>query len=655
MATSCDLLLSHAHVLTMDDQFTAYATGSIAVSGGKILAVGPADAIKAEFDAHETIDCGGRVVMPGLINAHTHAPMTLLRGLADDLRLDVWLLGYMMPVEREFVRPEFVNLGTRLACAEMIRSGTTCFADMYYFEDQVAEAAAAAGMRALCAQTVLKFPAPDAASYEDALAHARQFITGWIGHPLVRPGVAPHAPYTCTDEILRACAELATEFDVPLHIHLAETALEVERSRREHGMPVIPYVKKQRLFDARVLAAHCVHIDEGEMRTLHDAHAGVAHNPTSNLKLGSGVAPVAKMLDLGVNVGIGTDGPASNNDLDMFEEMRLAALLAKGIGSDPTLLPARDAVAMATRIGAKALHFGDITGTLEPGKRADLIVVDIDQSHNVPRFGRDPNSIYSQIVYATKSSDVVDVMVDGRWLMRDRRLLTLDEQELRAAASEVGKRIDTFLIQREQSVLRKLIAIGGASELESFEVQVKARLASIDTVLQAFESDDITVIRSAHYHQYDTYFFFDEPNQGRLRYREDEFLDERNGVTNARARLTLTGPSREAAFGSVLLFRSRFFAPATHSPRFYREYFKPARERDIEKDRRRWLVAYRGVQFYVHVDRLLNPKDGGQFLEVKSATWSRRDAEDKAAIITELVGRLGARPDETIDKDYVEL
>jgi 5-methylthioadenosine/S-adenosylhomocysteine deaminase len=204
-------------------------------------------------------------------------------------------------------------------------------------------------------------------------------------------------------------------------------------------------------------------------------------------------------------------------------------------------------------------------------------------------------------------------------------------------------------------VLRKLIAIGGAAEQESFEVQVKARLASVDTVLQALESDEITVIRTVHYHQYDTYFFFDDPNQGRLRYREDEFLDERNGVTNARARLTLTGPSREAAFGTVLLFRSQFFAPATHSPRFYREYFKPARERDIEKDRRRWLVAYRGVQFYVHVDRLLKPANGGQFVEVKSATWSRRDAEDKAAIITELLGRLGARPDETIEKDYVEL
>jgi 5-methylthioadenosine/S-adenosylhomocysteine deaminase len=648
----CDLLLTNAHVLTMDDLFTVYPSGSIAVSAGRILAVGN---IGTEYDPVETVDCAGRVVMPGLVNAHTHAPMTLLRGLADDLRLDVWLMGYMMPVERQFVRPDFVALGARLACAEMIRSGTTCFADMYYFEESVAEATAAAGLRALCAQTVLKFPAPDAASFEDALARAREFIVRWKGHALITPAVAPHAPYTCTTEILRSCAELACEFDVPLHTHLAETSLEVEQSRREHGMPVVPWVRKQGVFDARVLAAHCVHVDEGEIRALKDAGAGVAHNPTSNLKLGSGVAPVARMLDLGVVVGIGTDGTASNNDLDMFEEMRLAALLAKGTTGDPTALPARQALAMATRLGARAVHLGDVTGSLEPGKRADLIVVDLDQSHNVPRFGRDPNAIYAQLVYAGKAADVVDAMCDGRWLMRQRRLLTLDEDTLRSAAGDVARRIDAFLIEREQSVLQKLIAIGGAAEQESFEVQVKARLASIDTVRQALASDEITVIRAVHYHQYDTWFFFSDPTQGRLRYREDEFLDEQLAVTNVRARLTLTGPAREAAFGAVLLFRSRFLAPAAHTPRFYREYFKPAREREVEKERRRWLVGYRGVQFYIHVDRLLNPPADGYFVEVKSRTWSRRDAQDKAAIITDLLERLGARGDETIQEDYVEL
>ncbi|HEU4787636.1 MAG TPA: hypothetical protein VFS57_09515, partial [Gemmatimonadaceae bacterium] len=254
-----------------------------------------------------------------------------------------------------------------------------------------------------------------------------------------------------------------------------------------------------------------------------------------------------------------------------------------------------------------------------------------------------------------KASDVVDVMCNGRWLMRERRLLTLDEDELRRAAADVARDVDVFLTEREQSVLQKLVAIGGAMEQESFEVQVKARLRSADSVLSALNSTQISVVRGVHYHQYDTYFFFDDPGQGRLRYREDASLDDRNAVTSVRARLTLTGLSHEAAFGSVLLFRSRFFAPATHSPRFYREYFRPQRERDIEKDRRRWLVGYRGTQFYVHLDRLLNPATDGYFLEVKSRTWSRRDAEEKAAIITELLKRLGARSDEAVAEDYVEL
>src|SRR2546426_4778352 len=254
MRTPCDLLLTNAHVVTLDDLFTVHALGSVAVAGRTILAVGD---VATEYEPAETIDCKGRVVMPGLVNAHTHVPMTMLRGLADDLRLDVWLMGYMMPVERAFVRPDFVALGTKLACAEMIRSGTTCFADMYYFEEAVAEAAAAAGLRALCAQTVLKFPTPDAASFEDSLARARDFITCWKTHPLIAPAIGPHAPYTRTKEKLSACPELAQEFNVPLHTHLADTSLDVEQSRRDHGIPVRPGGKKQHLVDAHVLPRQC--------------------------------------------------------------------------------------------------------------------------------------------------------------------------------------------------------------------------------------------------------------------------------------------------------------------------------------------------------------------------------------------------------------
>ncbi len=651
MAT-CDLRLTNATVLTMDQRFTIHRRGSVAISGDAIVAVG-ADA--NGYSAAETIDCRGRVVMPGLVNAHTHVPMTLLRGLADDLRLDVWLMGYMMPVEREFVSPDFVALGTKLGCAEMIRSGVTCFADMYYFEDAIARATADAGMRALCGQTVLRFPTPDAKSYEDSLARARDFIERWRGHPLIVPAPAPHAPYTCTPEILRACAELAAEFDVPLHIHLSETALEVDTSRREHGMPVVPWVKKQGLFDAKVLAAHCVHVDDGEMRALKNFNAGVAHNPTSNLKLGAGIAPVARMLELGLDVGIGTDGPASNNDLDMFEEMRLAALLAKGSSGDPTAVPARDALSMATRLGARAMHLDHLTGSLEPGKRADLAVVDLDRLHNVPAFDRDPNGIYAQIVYAAKSTDVVDVMCNGRWLMRDRALLTLDEHELREAAQAEARRVDVFLSSREVSVLQKLVAVGGAVEQESFEVQVKARVPSETPVLAVLAGKQVTIVRSSHYHQYDTYWSFEDPDQGWLRYREDEFLDAGGKATGARSRLTLTGRTREEEFGAVLLFRSRYLAPASHSARFYREYFRPAAEHIVEKDRRRWLLVYRGVEFYLHLDRLMRPATDGYFLEIKSRTWSRRDAGDKAAVINELLALFGASPDDTITDGYVQL
>ncbi|MEO5898177.1 MAG: amidohydrolase family protein [Vicinamibacterales bacterium] len=648
----CDLLLTNALVLTMDEQFAVYAHGALAIRGDSIVAVGP-EAIG--WTPQETVDCGGRVLMPGLVNAHTHAAMSLLRGLADDLRLDVWLMGYMMPVEREFVSPEFVRLGTKLACAEMIRSGITCFADMYYFEDAVAEATTEAGMRAFCAQTVLRFPTPDADSFEDGLALARTFIQRWKGHPLIVPGPAPHAPYTCTPEILRACAELAVEFDVPVQIHLSETLQEVDESRRVNGMPVIPWAKKQGLFGAKVLAAHCVHVDDGEMRALKNVEAGVAHNPTSNLKLAAGIAPVSRMRELGIAVGIGTDGAASNNDLDMFEETRLAALLAKGASGDPTCVPAREALAMATRFGAKALHMDAITGSLEPGKRADLILLDLDVLHNVPAFHRDPSGIYAQIVYASKATDVIDVMCNGRWLMRNRVLLTLDEGALRDAARGQAARIDAFLASRELSVLQKLLAIGGAIEQESFEVQVKARVPSPESVVQTIAGDHLTVVRASHYKQHDIYWTFDDPEQGRLRYREDEFLDESENVTGARARLTLTGLRREDHFGSVLLSRSRYLAPAAHSPRFYREYFRPVSEQVVDKIRRRWLVAYRGAEFYLHLDRLMNPEREGWYVEVKSRTWSRRDASDKADIIIELLASLGASPDDTIADGYVDM
>jgi 5-methylthioadenosine/S-adenosylhomocysteine deaminase len=309
---------------------------------------------------------------------------------------------------------------------------------------------------------------------------------------------------------------------------------------------------------------------------------------------------------------------------------------------------------MATRLGASALGLGHLTGSLEPGKRADLIVVDLDPLHNTPQFTRDPDAVYARLVYAGKSTDVTDTMCNGRWLMRDRHLLTLDGGELALGAREYARRIDAFLIAREESVLQKLIAIGGAREEESFEVQVKAPLSSDESVLEFLAGSDITVIKSVRYHQYDTYFSFADPSHGRLRFREDEILDEKDNVTRVRARLTLIGPASEAELGSVLLFRSRFLAPANQSRRFYREYFRPTSERDVDKQRRRWLVAYRGVEFYVHLDKHTQPPLPGYFLEIKSRTWSRRDAMDKAVVITELMQKLGAAPAEAFGDGYVD-
>ncbi|RMF28012.1 MAG: CYTH domain-containing protein [Chloroflexi bacterium] len=654
--TPFDTLFIHGTVVTMDEHFTVIPDGAVAVQGDQIAAVGTTEEILAQGEAKEVVDCTGMAVIPGLINAHTHVPMTLLRALADDLRLDVWLHGYMMPVEREFVNPDFVRLGTLLGCAEMIRSGTTCFADMYYYEDDVAAATAEAGLRAVCAETILRFPSPDALSYEESLAYSREFIERWLGHPLIVPSVGPHAPYTATPEMLQAAAELALEYDVPLQIHLNETALEVQESRDEHGMPPIPWVKKQNVFQAKTLAAHCVHVDDGELHTLLHHNVGVAHNPTSNLKLASGVAPVPRMLELGLHVGIGTDGPASNNDLDMFEEVRLAALLAKGISGNPQALPARQALALATIEGARAIHLSHLIGSLEVGKRADIVVVDLSGVHLTPKFARDPDAIYSQLVYAAKAADVRHVWVNGRPLMRDWQLLTLDEPVLQAEAQAIARRIDAFLVAREGNVLDKLVAISDVEIDETFEVQVKVRLDDPSVIEAALQREDIDVVKPTIRRQYDTYFFFDDPEQGRLRYREDEVLDEEGNIKEVFYRLTLTGPAKEREYANaVLLSRSRYNAPATRSLRFYREYFQPAGEREVHKERKRWRIIYRDTGFAVNLDRILHPPTEGYYLEIKSRTWSKADAELKARFISELLAILGVEARKLERQEYFDL
>jgi len=649
------ILLHNAHVLVMDEALLQFNPGAVYVKGDSIADVGAEKDLLAKYPAAEKFDCAGKILMPGFVNTHTHLPMNLLKGFSDDLRLDVWLLGYIMPVEREFVNVDFVRLGTRMACAELIRTGVTCFNDMYYFEETVAEASAEAGLRGVCAQTIMKYPTPDAQSYEDSIAYTRSFLERWKDHPLIVPAVAPHAPYTCPPEILNACLKLAQEFNAPLHIHISETAEEVENMRRENGMPVVPYVKKQGVFETKATAAHCVHIDEGEIRTLQHAGVGIAHNPSSNLKLASGIAPVTKMLQLGVNVGIGTDGVASNNDLDFFEEIRLASFLAKGSSGDPTVLPAQKTLEMATRIGAAAIHMQHMIGSIEIGKRADLILIDLHTIHNSPHFRHDQFAPYAQIVYAGKATDVTDVMVNGNWIMLQQNLLTLNENDLMNESQILAKKMDEFILLQEQSVLSKLIVIGGASQEESFEVQIKVRFEQTESVIKALSHPEIRILRKRHYREYDTYFNFPECEQGRLRFREDHFVEEDGHVSNVRTRLTLIGPSREHKYPhQVLLSRSRYLASATQSLRFYREYFKPVGETEIEKGRMRYQVEFMGEEFFINIDNLTKPDLGG-YLEIKSTTYSQKDAQEKSNKIRKLLSLLGAGSAAPEERDYIEI
>ncbi len=652
-----DTILAHGVVVTMDPAFRVINDGALAMSRGRIVAAGLSAQVLSDFTSDNLVDCKGCAILPGLVNAHTHAPMTLLRGLADDLRLDVWLHGFMMPVEREFVNPDFVRLGTLLACAEMIRGGVTCFADMYYFEDSVAEAAAEVGMRALCSETVVKFPSPDAVSYEESLDYSRTFIEKWKGHPLIVPSVGPHAPYTCTPEILKAATDLAVQYGVPLHIHLSETSFEVDESRKTRGAPPVAWVKKQGLFRAQVLGAHCVHVDAGELRDLRQANAGISHNPSSNLKLASGVAPVTLMIKEGLHVGLGTDGTASNNDLDMFEEMRLATFLAKGTSGDPVAVPARQTLAMATIEGARALFLGDLTGSLQVGKCADVAVVSLDGLHNTPRFARDPDAIYSELVYACKSTDVRHVWVNGRCLLWDGSLQTIDTVDVRSRAQGMAARIDAFLAAREGNLLDKLVAIGGLEQEETFEVQVKVNLddAALARVNDSLASSALAVQRSSVRRQFDIYFMFADPAAGRIRYRDDEIVNATGGVIESRYRLTLTGPSKEREFtNSVLLSRSRFTARADRSLRFYREYFRPQSEFEVHKDRRRYHILYKGVDLVINLDRITQPAQAKTFLEIKSRTWSSRDAERKAGLIGELLAGLNLQVQQLVREEYTD-
>jgi 5-methylthioadenosine/S-adenosylhomocysteine deaminase len=435
-----DLIVSGGTVVTMDEGRRVIEDGAVAVRGGRIVAVGRRADIARRFSAPEVIDAAGKAVIPGLINGHTHIPMVLFRGIADDLDLNEWLTKFIFPAEAKNVTEEFVRVGTQLGLAEMIRGGTTTYCDMYYFEDAIADETARAGVRGLLGETVIDFPVPDNKTWAEAMRYTEAFLSKWRGHALVTPAVAPHAPYTVSEEHLREVRAMSDRLSAAVVIHVSETRKEVEDISKQKGARPVEYLARIGFLSPRTVAAHTVHIDEGEIGLLKRHGVGSVHNPESNMKLASGVAPVPQMLRAGVLLGLGTDGAASNNDLSMWEAMDAAAKLHKLSSNDPRVVPAEEALAMATVGGARALHMADQIGSLEEGKRADLVVVDLDELHQTPRY-----NIYSHLVYATKASDVRTVVIEGRVVMRDRRLLTLNEPLIKQKARLLRERVTRSL------------------------------------------------------------------------------------------------------------------------------------------------------------------------------------------------------------------
>jgi 5-methylthioadenosine/S-adenosylhomocysteine deaminase len=445
---SYDLLVTNATIVTMDPDRRVIEDGVIAVNGDSIAFVGTSAELQTQSmkgrTAKETIDAKGKLIIPGLINGHTHIPMVLLRGLVDDVTLDDWLRKYIFPAEAKNVTEDFVRWGSRLALAEMIRGGTTTFADMYYFEDAEAEETKAAGLRGFLGETWIDFPAPDNKSEAEMMSYTERYLKKWQGDPLIHASVAPHSIYTCSEKTLKDAASLARKYHAPILIHVAEMRKEYVDSLAKNGTTPVQYLERIEFLGPDVLAAHCIWVDYTDIKILAERQVGCVHNPSSNMMLASGVAPVVDERAAGMRVGLGTDGPAgSNNDLDMMEEMDLAAKLQKTYRVDPRALGSKGALEMATIEGARALHMEKEIGSLETGKKADLVILNLDVPNAVPMY-----NVYSQIVYALKASEVETVIVGGKTLLKNGKLLTVDEAQAMAKAKEYAKNVQASLKQQ---------------------------------------------------------------------------------------------------------------------------------------------------------------------------------------------------------------
>ncbi len=430
---SADILIDHVDVFPLSASSKPFQ-GWLAIRDNRISALGAGP--PPPMDTKKNIEGRGCLAMPGLVNGHTHSPMSLFRGLADDLSLKSWLEHHIFPAERRWVDGEFAYWGTLLSCAEMIRAGTTSFCDGYFFEDEVARAVMRSGMRAVLAEGILDFPTPDSPSPEESIKKIEWFIENYSHSSLIAPTLFPHSAYTCSPGLLERCRDMAERFGVPLIIHLSETRSEVEEISKKYGKSPVNHLENLGLLSPNLIACHCVWLTEPEMDLLALRGVKVVHNPESNMKLASGVAPVPDLLARGVPVGLGTDGCASNNNLDLFQEMDSAAKLHKVHRLDPTVMPAPAVLDLATLGGARVLGMEKEIGSLEVGKKADVIILDLNRPHLQPVY-----NLYSHLVYSASGSDVRDVIIDGKLVMENRRLLTLDEEEILAKAREYGRRI----------------------------------------------------------------------------------------------------------------------------------------------------------------------------------------------------------------------
>ena len=435
-----DLIITGGKALLLDSKNTCLDRAAIAINAGDIVAVGHTEKIEKQYRAKKTITAQDSLIMPGFVNCHTHAAMTCFRGIADDLELMDWLNNYIFPAEAKNVNKNLAYWGSLLANAEMIKSGTTTFCDMYIFEDETARAAKQSGMRCLIGEVLFDFPSPNFKTPEEGLAYTLMLIEKWQNDPLINIIIEPHSLYTCSPALLTAAKKLADDYSVPLGIHLLENKSEKEQLLQRYGKPAVSFLKEIDYLNEKLIAFHCVSLSDQDIKLFADHGCKISHNPASNMKLASGVAPVPDMLKAGITVGLGTDGCASNNNLDMIKEMSTAAKLHKVARLDSTVMNAQTVVRMATIEGAKALGMDKITGSLEVGKKADIIIIGLNEPHLTPLYNE-----YSHLVYAMSGADVDTVLINGKIVMENRKLLTINEAEVMQKVKEIAVNIKNSL------------------------------------------------------------------------------------------------------------------------------------------------------------------------------------------------------------------